>query len=91
MGRKRTTPEERVEQQLAEKFPSVIQFSVKVLRPSNEYPYENSVWESELRCPVKGVRPTKAELEAVTTTWVKMMETGVTVSRMANEIGASDG
>lgn len=74
----RPTLEERQatarDEALAEKFGSVILLSVKVLRPSTEYPYERAVWESEIRAPVRG---SSEHVDSIVGAWIKTMEAGI--------------
>jgi hypothetical protein len=72
--RKHFSEEFQREQELREQFGSVIQFSVKVLRPMDKYPWEHAVWESEIRIPVTDDRE---HVQSVAEAWVKTMEAGI--------------
>ncbi len=91
MGRPRKPPEERqqehVEEELERRFGSMIVFSVKVLRPMEQYPYERAVWDSEIRVKV-GANP--QEIDTVTKAWLKTMEAGVEVCSAINAIERAD-
>lgn len=70
---------------LEEKFGSVIQLSVRVLRPSDKYPYERQVWSSEIRVPVADGGE---NVQAVVTAWIETMDAGIA---LAKAFGAMDG
>jgi hypothetical protein len=63
---------------LEEKFGSMLVLSVKVLRPSAEYPYERSVWDSEIRV---AITDKDKNVDAIVTAWVKSMEAGVEIAK----------
>lgn len=65
-------------EQEAEDRASRILFSVKCLRPSDKYPYEVAVFETELSVPV-GTGP-EAREDALAA-WYKMIEAGVAVGQ----------
>lgn len=83
----RPTVEERqaaaAERELQERFPSVIVFSCRVLRPVTEYPYERSVWESEVRAPVSSAGE---HVEAIAGAWVKIMEAGLELAKVRADL-----
>lgn len=69
------TPEMQIE---VDDRASRILFSVKCLRPTDKYPYESSVFETELSVPVGASEDTRRDaLEA----WYKMIEGGVAVGQ----------
>ena len=65
-------------EQEADDRSSRILFSVKCLRPTDNYPYETAVFETELSVPVgASEQTTKDALEA----WYKMIEGGIAVGQ----------
>jgi hypothetical protein len=68
------TQEEITEERLNERFGSVIQLSVKVLRPLPTYPWERAVWDSEIRVPIT---ESSEHVQSVISAWVKTMEAGI--------------
>jgi len=79
MARSRRQQEVEAErEQEADDRSSRILFSVKCLRPTDNYPYETAVFETELSVPVgAGEETTKDALEA----WYKMIEGGIAVGK----------
>jgi hypothetical protein len=73
--RKQEAEQER--QEKADDRASRILFSVKCLRPTDKYPYETAVFETELSVPV-GAR--KEVIEEALEAWYKMIDGGVAVS-----------
>jgi hypothetical protein len=79
-----TAKEARQEAALAEREQeaddraSRILFSVKCLRPTDKYPYEIPVFESELSVPIGAA---KGAREDAVTAWCKMMEADVAVGQ----------
>ncbi len=66
---------------------SRILFSVKVMRPTEKYPYEVAVFDTELSVPV---RSTKQAREDALAAWYKMIEGGVAVSQaLARDTGTA--
>ena len=65
-------------EQEADDRASRILFSVKCLRPTEKYPYETAVFETELSVPVS--TGTKAREDALAA-WYKMIEAGVAVGQ----------
>ena len=65
-------------QQEAEDRKSRILFSVKCLRPTDHYPYETAVFETELSVPVGA---DKDRVEQALAAWYKMIEGGIEVGR----------
>jgi transcription antitermination factor NusA-like protein len=63
---------------LEEKFGSMLVLSVKVMRPSAEYPYEVSVWDSEIRV---AIGTEDKNVDSIVTAWVKSMEAGVEIAQ----------
>lgn len=77
--RERAKEAEQKREQQAEDRASRILFSVKCLRPSENYPYEVAVFETELSIPVGASRE---KTENALTAWYKMIDAGVEVGRM---------
>lgn len=67
---------------LEERFGAVIQFSVKVLRPSDKYPYEREVWASEIRVPITD---SAEKIESVAAAWIKSMDAGIELAKAFNQ------
>jgi hypothetical protein len=65
-------------EQEAEDRSSRILFSVKCLRPTDRYPYEAAVFETELSVPVGAGKET---MEDALAAWYKMIEGGVAVGQ----------
>jgi hypothetical protein len=70
------------EEALQERFGSFLVLSVKVIRPSPEYPYERAVWESEIRV---GIDNNDRDINPIVTAWVKSMEAGVEIAKALGE------
>jgi hypothetical protein len=68
---------EREREQRADDRASRILFSIKCLRPTEKYPYEVAVFESELSVPVGADESARENAVAA---WFKMMDAGVAVS-----------
>ena len=65
-------------EQEADDRASRILFSVKCLRPTDKYPYETAVFETELSVPVGA---SKDKTEDALAAWYKMIEAGVAVGQ----------
>lgn len=65
-------------EQEADDRASRILFSVKCLRPTDKYPYEVAVFESELSVPIGAGDEAR---EDATAAWIRMMEAGVAVGQ----------
>jgi hypothetical protein len=65
------------QEQEADDRSSRILFSVKCLRPTDHYPYEQAVFEAELSVPVDKTARVDQALQA----WYKMIEGGVAVGQ----------
>jgi hypothetical protein len=65
-------------EQEADDRSSRILFSVKCLRPSDKYPYEVAVFETELSVPVGTGQEARDDALAA---WCKMIEAGVAVGQ----------
>lgn len=65
------------EQEAADRASRVL-FSVKCLRPTNSYPYEVAVFDSELSIPVAADDGAR---EDATKAWLKMMEAAVAIGK----------
>lgn len=77
-AKKRHDDAEAKREQEADDRASRILFSVKCLRPSDNYPYEVAVFETELSVPVGASEVARDDaLKA----WYKMIEGGVAVSQ----------
>lgn len=66
-----------IEEALHERFGSFLVLSVKVIRPSSEYPYERSVWDSEIRVSMDN----RDDIDSIVQAWVKSMEAGVEIAK----------
>jgi hypothetical protein len=65
-------------EQQADDRSSRILFSVKCLRPTDKYPYETAVFETERSVPV---RSSKELIEDTLQAWYKMIEAGIAVGQ----------
>lgn len=65
-------------EQKADDRASRILFSVKCLRPTDKYPYETAVFDTELSVPVGASAEAREDALAA---WYKMIEGGVAVSQ----------
>lgn len=74
VGMTKQTEEEKRDEELEKKFGSVLQLSVKVLRPMDKYPFERAVWDSEIRVPIT---EESEKIDAIVNAWVKTMEAGL--------------
>lgn len=66
---------------------SVIEFSVRVLRPKASYPYVKPVWESRITAPIGA---TKKHVESISEAWLKTMEAGLELAQLGS-LGSEEG
>jgi hypothetical protein len=69
--------DEKLEQEKDDRASRIL-FSVKCLRPTEKYPYETAVFETELSIPVGSDEDIRNDALAA---WYKMIEGGVAVSQ----------
>lgn len=81
MAKTKRTPEEIAEEELRNKFPSVMRFSVRVMRPAMAYPYEREVWGSELVLPI-AKNESQKEIEAAVSAWHEMLHAALKISKI---------
>jgi hypothetical protein len=86
MGRPRRDPEAEKVNELKKRFGSKLVFTVSVKRPLDSYPWEVSVWDSELSVPI-GVNFTQKQLVEVVESWRSMMEAGLKISKVYARVG----
>lgn len=75
---KKQQEQQEIQAQEADDRASRILFSVKCLRPTEKYPYEIAVFETELSVPVGASRETVDDTLAA---WYKMIDAGIAVGQ----------
>ncbi len=78
------TEEQRRDEKLHELFGSRIRLSVQVMRPAEKYPYERTVWASEINVPVDE----ETDVQAVVTAWIATMDSGIALAASRASVDA---